>query len=179
MIRVNSNLQWDLDNLILQEVLKFPNVMFTCSADGIGQKFNYIRRGGDWKKFSKNYDFLRSQENVKLRVNTVFFVLTAQELPQILDYFHDRNAFDHTINQCGMGQNHLRSRNLPTKVKEKVRANIENLLEKYKNNLNTSGCIKNCLFELDNTKTQEYDNYLDSIDRIQGSNWRLLYPELT
>lgn len=178
IIRVNSNLQWDLDNAILQEILKFPNVMFTCSADGIGEKFNYIRRGGNWGKFINNYEFLRLKSNVKLRVNTVFFVLTAQELPEILDYFFDKNVFDHTINQCGMGQNHLRSRNLPSNIKNNVRSSLENLLEKYQDSLNTSGCIKNCLRELDNSKTQEYKEYLDSIDRIQGSNWRSLYPEL-
>ena len=35
-IRVNSNLMWSRDNLVLEEILKFPNVLFTCSADATG-----------------------------------------------------------------------------------------------------------------------------------------------
>ena len=179
LIRVNSNLQWDKDNNeILKEILKFPKVMFTCSVDGIGEKFNYARRGGNWQKFIDNFDFLQNQSNVDTRTNTVFFVLTAQELPEILDYFYKRNVYDHTINQCSMGQDHLRCRNLPDEIKSKVIKNLESCLVKYKDNLNTCGCIKNCLTELNNPKTDDYHDHFDKIDLLQGSNWRKLYPEL-
>jgi len=180
-IRVNSNMQWQQNNAILQEILKFPNVLFTCSVDGMGDKFNYIRRGGNWDKTLANIKFLKAHSNVKLRANTVFFVLTAQELPAIIDYFMEEiGSIDHTVNQLSMGQDRLRCRNLPNKIKNTVREQLNKTFLKYENNLNIAGNIKNCLIELDhNHDSDEYKKYFDKIDVLQGSNWRKLYPELT
>jgi MoaA/NifB/PqqE/SkfB family radical SAM enzyme len=179
LIRVNSNMQWKQDNAIIQEILKFPNVMFTCSIDGLGEKFNYIRRGGNWNVTLNNIQFLQAQTNVDLRANTVFFVLTAQELPDIIDYFmQEIGAIDHTINQVTMGQERLRCRNLPIHIKNQVKIKLEKYLVKYSNNLNISGNIKNCLVELEYDAADDYRQYFDDIDLLQGSNWRKLYPEL-
>jgi len=179
LIRVNSNMQWKQDNAVIQEILSFPNVMFTCSIDGLGEKFNYIRRGGNWNRTLDNIKFLQAQTNVDLRANTVFFVLTAQELPDIIDYFMEEiGAIDHTINQVTMGQEKLRCRNLPVQIKKQVKARLEDYLVKYNNNLNISGNIKNCLLELEHDAVDDYKQYFDDIDRLQGSNWQNLYPEL-
>ena len=180
-IRVNSNMQWRQDNAILQEILKFPNVLFTCSVDGMGDKFDYIRRGGNWHKTLANIKFLKTRSNVDLRANTVFFVLTAQELPAIIDYFMDEvGSIDHTVNQLAMGQDRLRCRNLPDEIKNTVREQLNQTFLKYEDNLNIAGNIKNCLIELDNDHdSDEYKKYFDKIDVLQGSNWRTLYPELT
>lgn len=180
-IRVNTNMQWKQDNPIIKEILKFPNVLFTCSIDGMGPEFDYIRRGGDWETTLSNIKFLQSQPNVDIRANTVFFVLTAQRIPQIIDYFMEEiGSIDHTINQCAMGQYHLRSRNLPMQIKNAVREKLLHTFDKYQNNLNIAGNIKNCLSELDNdSESEEYKSYFDGIDKLQGTNWRNLYPELS
>jgi len=181
IIRINSNMQWRQDNPVLKEILKFPNVLFTCSIDGMNQKFDYIRRGGSWQKAIANIRFLQEHPNVKIRANTVFFVLTAQELPSIIDYFMDEiGSMDHTVNQCGMGQTHLRCRNLPDNIKNKVRDALTETFQKYQSNLNIAGNLKNCLDELDHDGDSiGYRTYFDKIDKIQGSNWRQLFPELT
>ena len=181
IIRVNTNMQWKQDNQVLQEILKFPNVLFTCSIDGMGDKFDYIRRGANWNKTLANIKFLKAQSNVDLRANTVFSVLTAQELPEIIDYFMEEiGSIDHTINQLSMGQERLRCRNLPDEIKNKVREQLNKTFLKYETNLNIAGNIKNCLIELDNNHdSDEYKKYFDKIDVLQGSNWRKLYPELT
>ncbi len=180
LLRVNSNMQWRQDNQVLQEILKFPNVLFTCSIDGMGDKFNYIRRGGNWETAIENIKFLKKHPNIDLRANTVFFVLTAQYITDIIDYFmQEIGSIDHTINQVGMGQDHLRCRNLPLPIKIKVKEKLEKCFEKYKSNLNIAGNIKNCLFELDNDGEQtHFRKYFDMIDKRQGSNWRKLFPEL-
>src|SRR6056300_714775 len=102
LVRVNSNLTWDTDNKIIQEILKFPNVLFTCSSDSTGSKFNYIRRGADWSVFERNIRFLQ-QFPVKIRVNSVNSVLTAFDLTDTIDFYNDKFGItDYTINQCGM-----------------------------------------------------------------------------
>jgi len=181
LIRVNTNMQWKQNNPIIQEILKFPNVLFTCSIDGMEEEFNYIRRGGDWKVTLANIKFLQSHTNVEIRANTVFFVLTAQRIPQIIDYFMEEvGSMDHTINQCQMGHDDLRARNLPTHIKNKVRQDLTQTFDKYKDKLNIAGNLKNCLLELDNEASSDlYKQYFDHIDKLQGSNWRKLFPELT
>ena len=58
-------------------------------------------------------------------------------------------------------------------------SSYRNTFEKYKDNLNIAGNLKNCLFELENNKeNSEYKSYFDMIDSRQGSDWRKLYPEL-
>jgi len=179
-LRVNTNLQWNTSNSIVQEILKFPNVTFTCSVDGIGDKFNYIRRGANWERTVQNIEFLKQQSNVQLRVNTVFFVLTGQELPDIIDYFmQDIGVMDCTINQIEMGHDDLRCRNYAPEIKSRVRSRIENYLTKYVDNLNICGNLKNCLIELEHDATDSYKEYLDHIDGLQGTNWGKLWPELT
>ena len=174
-------MQFKQNNPVLQEVLKFPNVLFTCSIDGIGEKFNYIRRGGSWNKTIENIKFLQDHPNVDLRANTVFFVLTAQEICEIIDYFmEDVGSIDHTINQIAMGHPYLRCRNLPENIKESVRDNLSKTFVKYKSDLNIAGNIKRCLLELDEAgSSEQYKSYFDRIDSFQGTDWRKLYPELT
>ena len=111
----------------------------------------------------------------------MFSVLTAQELPEIIDYFMEEiGSIDHTINQLSMGQERLRCRNLPDEIKNKVREQLNKTFLKYKTNLNIAGNIKNCLIELDNNHDSvEYKKYFDNIDILQGTDWRKLYPELT
>ena len=77
-----------------------------------------------------------------------------------------------------MGQDHLRSRHLPIDIKNRVRQNLKKAFEKYNHDLNIAGNLKNCIDELDYTGNDDYQQYFDDIDLLQGSNWRKLYPEL-
>jgi len=106
--------------------------------------------------------------------------LTAQDITNIIDYFmQEIGSIDHTINQVSMEQDHLRCRNLPQLIKDEVRQKLNDTFIKYQNNLNIAGNLRNCLLELDNDgESADYKKYFDSIDKIQGSNWRKLFPEL-
>jgi hypothetical protein len=170
---------WNQDNPVLKEILKFPDVLFTCSADSIGSKFDYIRRGAQWNKFIENLQFLSLHKNIRIRINSVFFVLSAVNLIDTIDYFKNNfNINDFTINQCGLGQTHLRSRNLSLQQKEQCRININLALDQYKNNLNLVGQLKNCLYELDYEQDESYVNYLTHIDQLAGTNWRTTFKDL-
>lgn len=178
LVRVNSNLTWDKDNKIIQEVLRFPNVLFTCSSDSTGTKFNYIRRGADWSVFEQNIKYLQ-QFPVKLRINSVNTVMTALDLTDTIDFYHDKYGIDdYTINQCGMEHTYLRTRNMPAAIKDQVKNKIIKSIEKYNYNLNLVGSLRNCLSELEQNKTEDYSDFLDNIDKLANTNWRKVFPEL-
>jgi MoaA/NifB/PqqE/SkfB family radical SAM enzyme len=178
-IRVNSNLMWDQDNAVIEEILKFPNVLFTCSADALGKQFEYIRRGGSWDKFLKNLRFLQQHKHVKIRINSVFFVMSAMSLVDTIKYFKNNfDVQDFTINQCDMDQVQLRSRNLSVLQKSKCRSSINAALIEFQDNLNLCGQLQNCLRELDHVQDHTYVNYLESIDQLAGTNWQTTFEEL-
>lgn len=179
LIRVNSNMMWDKTNEIVKEILKFPNVLFTCSADNLEQKFEYIRRGAVWNKFIENLNYLASMPNVKIRINSVFFVLSALDLIKTIDYFHHNHKVeDFTINQCEMGHSYLKCRNLPDQIKQQVRNNLEQGKIKYANNLNLVGSFNNCLAELDRSGNENYKQYFEKIDQLSGNCFNTVFKEL-
>ena len=180
LIRVNSNLMWNKDNSIVKEILKFPNVMFTCSADNLGSKFEYIRRGASWQKFIENLVFLSNMPNVEIRLNSVFFVLSALDLIETIDYFYNNHKVKNfTINQCSMGHTYLRSRNLPDGIKDLVRKNLQTAIStKYASDLNLVGSFNNCLEELNQDCTESYVEYFDHIDSLAGTSFKSLFSDL-
>lgn len=179
LIRVNSNMMWRQDNRILREILKFPRVIFTCSADNIGERFEYIRRGASWTTFVENLNYLKRFNNVEIRINSVFFVLSALDLAQVIDYFStDHGVRNFTINQCGMGHTYYRCRNLTQPVKDQVRQQLHQLQSRQTHDLNLLGSINNCLNEIDQAWEESYHACLDSVDVLAGTQWRKVFTEL-
>jgi len=175
-IRINTNLSFTRTNPIIEELKKFPRVLFTISADIADEKkFNYIRRGASWNVFLKNLEELKKL-HFTWRVNSVFFVATALYLPNTQEYF--MNNFDihnFTINQLGMDHNELRCRNLPQKVKQEV---IDKLIAHKEKYSQLTGQIDNCLNEVQRPIEESYIKFFDGVDDHAGTNWRQVFLEL-
>jgi organic radical activating enzyme len=178
-IRVNTNMMWSQDNRIIEEILKFPRVLFTCSADNLGTRFEYIRRGAKWNTFVDNLAYLKRFDNVEIRINSVFFVLSALDMPRVIDFFRTQYQIENfTINQCGMGHTYYQCRNLDESVKIQVRHQLEGLKTKYAHDLNLLGSLNNCIQELDRPKEECYRDKLDGVDLRARISWTQLFPEL-
>ena len=179
LIRVNTNMMWQQDNAIIQEILKFPNVLFTCSADDTGDRFNYIRRGASWDKFISNLNYLQSHENVNVRINSVFFVSSATTITNTIDYFYNNHGIrDFTINQCAFGHTYLQCRNLSDNIKQQAKDKLIQALERYSTDFNLVGSFNNCICELDHCKEEDYKDYFEHIDHLEGTDWKLVFKEL-
>jgi sulfatase maturation enzyme AslB (radical SAM superfamily) len=175
-IRINTNMTFDLDNQIINELKKFPNVLVTISADSLNERFEYIRRGASWAKFCNNLTELQSY-HFKWRVNSVFFVCSALQLTNTFNFFRDNFKInDFTINQLHMDHPDLKARNLPQKVKEQCLALYE---QEVNQDENLKGQLANCIHEIKQTKTHSYREYLNKIDTLTGKNWQNIFPELT
>lgn len=178
VIRINTNMMFDADNQIINEIKKFPNVLFTISVDEMNERYNYIRRGANWDKFIHNLKELQKL-HFTWRVNTVFFVGSAMNLAKTQQYFIDNfNIDDFTINQLFMGHTDIRARNLSDKNKEQC---IESLVEHqnlHRANKNLRGNIDNCLRELSYARDEDYRGFFDKVDQKAGTNWRELFTEL-
>lgn len=180
LLRVNSNLTWDRNNIIVKEIMKFPNVLWTASADDIGERFDYIRHGAQWNQFIKNLDWLKGT-HAQIRVNSVFFINTATRITETHEFFRERYQInDFTINQCEMEHPYLRPRNLSDRLKQIAREKISSYRLKYHADNNLQGQLETCLKELQHeSNDSDYHSYFDDIDRKRGTNWRIIFPELT
>lgn len=176
--RVNSNMMFDDNNEFIKELLKFKNVMFTISVDGMGDRFNYIRRGADWNTLLKNVSRMR-ETHADCRINSVFFVGTASSIIDIHAFF--RNEFgidDFTINQESMDHPEIWARNLPDRVKESITKDMEDYMKSNDGNINLKGQLLNCLEEIKQPQERSYVEFFDAVDAKAGTNWREVFPEL-
>lgn len=178
VIRINTNMTSSLDNPVLNELRRFPNVLFTISADAMGDRFNYIRRGADWNEFLHNLEELQKL-HFTWRVNSVFFVASALYLTDTHKFFMDNYGItDITINQVAMDHFQLQCRNLPAVTKQQTVNKITEFRATYKTNTNLYGQLTNCLAELAHEPDMSYVDFFEQADRRAGTDWRNLFPEL-
>ena len=178
-IRINTNLSFIDTNPVIEELKKFPNVLFTISADvAHKEKFNYIRRGADWNAFLKNLTTLK-KTHFTWRVNSVFFVATALYLADTQEYFMNNFGIsDFTINQVEMDHSELQCRNLSEKLKHETMIKLLIHKEKYHSNKNLVGQIDNCLIELQRPIEESYVDFFNKVDARAGSDWKTTFLEL-
>jgi len=178
LIRINTNMMFDEDNPIVKEILKFPKVLVTMSADAMGDRFNYIRRGANWHRFVQNLDRLH-KTHFTWRLNSVFFVGSVLYLSDTQKFFVDNYGVDDfTINQFAMGHPNLACRNLTTELKQQCRDKLLQYQSDYKHNKNLVGQLTNCITELNLEGMPAYKDYFESIDKKAGTNWAGTFPEL-
>lgn len=178
VIRINTNMMFNEDNPIVKELLEFPKVLVTMSADAMGDRFNYIRRGANWHHFIKNLDRLY-KTHFTWRLNSVFFVGSVLHLSDTQKFFVDNyDINDFTINQLAMDHPELACRNLTAGLKQQCRDKLLQHQNAYKNNKNLSGQLTNCITELDTDGIPAYKDYFESIDKKAGTHWSATFPEL-
>jgi molybdenum cofactor biosynthesis enzyme MoaA len=181
-IRINSNISVANDkNPVFLEIKKFKNVLWTISADTVGEKFNYIRNGGDWDSTLKNLETIKSLSH-QIRLNAVFFIGNVVDMFDTLEYFiREHGIVDITINQLSRHK-YLLARNSPESLKIEAKNKLQKLLDAniipYKSNAYYN--IARCQKEIDQSveNSTGYVEYFTRLDVIRGTNWRQIFPEL-
>lgn len=181
-IRINSNISVANDNnAVFLELKKFKNVLWTISADTVGEKFNYIRNGGDWNLTLKNLETIKSLGH-QLRLNAVFFIGNVVDIFNTLEYFiREHGIVDITINQL-TEHKYLLARNSPETLKIQSKNQLKKLLDAniipHKSNsyYNVARCLKEIEQPIENSTG--YIEYFTRLDKIRGTNWQQAFPEL-
>ena len=181
-IRINSNISMAVDsNPVFAELKRFKNVLWTISADSQGDRFNYIRNGGDWTQFLTNLEQLKIIGH-KLRINLVWFVGSVSCLFDTIEFFiREHNITDITVNQLA-GHPYLLARHAPEHVKQQAAQRLDQLLNsnlidpKSNSWYNIARCSKE--LEHPDRDPQGYVDYFDSLDRMRGTQWQSIFTEL-
>ena len=177
-IRVNTNMHWEKNNRVFKALLKFKNVQLTMSVDALNEKFGYIRNGADWDTFKKNLEFIRTNTNFGIRVNTIFSVINAVDICNLIKYFYEQNIKDITINLCTT-PSPIDAKNYPKDKKRKVIQDILDLIKTLPaEDVNLIANLKNCIDRIQLDNEQPYMDCLDQITRKHQQDWRSVFKDL-
>ena len=153
-------------NKLYKILQTYKNVQLTMSADGLGEQFEYIRSGSKWKTFIDNLQMIKKDTNFDIRINTIFSIINAKELPNLLDYFYSTlDIKDITINLV-VDPKELDAINYPENKKQNIIDNLYQALNKIAiEHTNLRNNIKNCIKHIAQPKTHSYIEYLNHMTR--------------
>lgn len=177
-LRINTNMQWQKSNKLYQILKNFKNVQLTMSADAVKEKFNYIRNGASWTTFIENIKMVRNETQFQLRINTIFSIINANELDELIDYFYNKlDIKDITINILYIPIE-LDSRNYPVNKKQNVINKLLKIQDNISNNTNLKNNLQNCIDQIQKTNQYDYNDCLDKITQKHQKNWREVFTDL-
>jgi len=178
-MRINTNMQWIENNPLLKVLLDYKNVLLTMSADAVGEKFEYIRNGSKWKLFADNIEYIKSKTNFDLRVNTIFSIINADRICDLIEYFYfDQGIQDITINLLYQPEP-LDARNYPQSKKQAIVTRLTEMKERIGiANRNLSNNIQNCIMQIQLPNQHEYEASMDRLTMKHPKNWRKVFTDL-
>jgi molybdenum cofactor biosynthesis enzyme MoaA len=177
-LRINTNMHWNRNNKLYEILKNFKNVQLTMSADAMEEKFEYIRNGASWNTFIENIKMVRQETNFKLRLNTIFSVINANNIDQLIDYFYNKlDVQDITINVLN-NPKEIDSRNYPPNKKQNIVEKLKKIYNTVYNNTNLKHNIQNCIDQIQKTNLYDYNGCLDKITLKHGKNWRRVFTDL-
>jgi len=178
-MRINTNMQWIENNPLLKVLLDYKNVLLTMSADAVGEQFEYIRNGSKWKLFADNIEYIKSKTNFDLRVNTIFSIINADRICDLIEYFYfDQGIQDITINLLYQPEP-LDARNYPQSKKQAIVTRLTEMKERIGiANRNLSNNIQNCIMQIQLPNQHEYEASMDRLTMKHPKNWRKVFTDL-
>lgn len=179
-LRINTNLS-HTNTGVFGLIQKFKNVHWTVSVESIKEQYEYIRFGGNWKKFLDNLKLIQSNNSHKITFNMLYFILNYDSIFDCVSYFKNlgfhNNSFVIGPLYTPIYFNIL---NLPDK-------DIENLKQKFMDEINKKpGFILQNSYEnilkylnepFDKNLKGTYNN-LKMLDKRRNVNSEMVFPKL-
>jgi radical SAM protein with 4Fe4S-binding SPASM domain len=128
-LRVNTNLS-NVDTKVATLIKQFKNVHWIVSVESTEKYYEYIRHGGNWKKFCNNLEEIKKIDGHKISFNMLYCVLNYLEIFRCIDYlislgFHN-NSF---VLGPVYTPIYLNILNLPNKKIQQARAELKSRID--------------------------------------------------
>src|SRR6056300_91961 len=196
-IRYNSN------GTVLEDKLfvlwsHFKEVTFNFSIDAYGDKNDYIRYPSQWKEIENNLRILDdSGTNVRINIASAVQLLNAPYLGELAEWKASQQFSKVNNMPFGGGlisthlvyfPSYLNVRVMPAELKEFTKKQIEVFVDRQKFNTNWNrspmgktrwmGLIEYMMAEDWSDKLPQTVNYLETLDKSRGTDFRKTFPEL-
>jgi len=128
-LRVNTNLS-NIDTKVANLIKQFKNVHWIVSVESTEKHYEYIRYGGNWKKFCNNLEEIKKINGHKISFNMLYCILNYLEIFRCIDYLTN---FGFHNNSFVLGPVYtpvyLNILNLPDKKIQQVRAELNRRID--------------------------------------------------
>lgn len=183
-VNILTNLSVDLkDNKIFKQLNGLPDVQWNISFETIGNKFEYVRHGAEWFKFTGNLRFLSSNTKRPLGAQPVYCMYSAFDLCDFYNFIDSEGYFGFVTWQILNNPVELDVFNHNRKIKLRAISEIERCVEKYdKYDLSTLINIKEKLitsFDFNTTeKLHKFNDRLENTLLNKKNTFSNLYPQI-
>jgi len=179
-LRINTNLS-HTNTGVFELIQKFKNVHWTVSVESVEEQYEYIRFGGNWKKFLDNLKLIQSNNSHKITFNMLYFILNYDSIFDCVSYFKSLGFHNNSF-VIGPLYNpiYFNILNLPDK-------NIENLKEKFMHEINKKPgfLLQNSYENILKYLNEPFDknlkgtyNNLKMLDERRNINSEMVFPKL-
>jgi len=136
-IEIMTNLDADLDsNEIYQKAIGRQNVRWHVSMENIGQRFEFVRRGGNWDRQQHNIHKLYNEKasSIPITIQSQYCVYSALNLPELYKWFSPfRDHMSLALSEGLTDPESLNFFNYPEKYKEQSLIDLEACAAEYSN----------------------------------------------
>ena len=164
----------------------FKSVEIAASIDMMGERAELHRYGTDWKKISQHLHTVRFDiPNVSLTPQITITALSIGYLPELLTYFVDELEFtneDKIYFNMALWPENLNPQLLPKSIKELYTNKLQSFLDNTEYRSLCEPVINSTLTEMNEVdksdKFEDMTYYLNQLDNIRPTNWKVLWPEI-
>lgn len=196
-IRYNSN-GTELNEKLFVLWSKFQEVTFNFSIDAYSEKNDYIRHPSQWNTIEKNLKILdESGTNIRINIASAVQLLNAPYLDELAEWKASQHF--HKVNNMPFGgglisthlvyfPSYLNVRVLPDELKKFTKHRIESFIDRQKFNTEWirspmgkrrwEGLVDYMMAEDWSDKLPQTVNYLETLDKSRGTDFRKTFPEL-
>lgn len=122
-------------NKIAQKLLKEPNLHIGVSFETVGDRYEYVRHGAQWKIFDSNIDYIKSHRpEVDIDAHSLYSIYSAFNLLEFYEYIVSKGAFNNVLWNLleSSGSNeHASVFKLSRPLKEMAVEEINRVVEKF------------------------------------------------
>ena len=196
-LRYNSN-GTELNEKLFVLWSYFKEVTFNFSIDAYGDKNDYIRYPSQWNTIEKNLKILDSSgTNIIINVAAAVQLLNLPYIDELASWKSSQSFSKVNILPFGGGlisthlvyfPSYLNVRVMPQELKNFTKNKVEQFIDKQKFNTEWlkhpmgrprwEGLIKYMMAEDWSDKLSQTINYLESIDKSRGTDFRKTFPEI-
>jgi len=187
-IQVVTNLKANLEkNLVFNELKRKQNVEWNLSFENVGERFEYVRKGGNWQQQIKNIEILKSIPAHKVTLLGVYCVHSALNLRELYEFAHSADIDIHL--QQLYNPTCLNILNFSKEIRQKAIDEIDavlnlpyfnNFMEKNQIFLNTMRQMLIDKSDEQPTVHKEFCNWIDQFESMAKPHKTFdeLWPEL-
>lgn len=158
---------------------EFKNVEIMFSADGVGEKFEYLRNPGKWHDFVNIFESTLKKENIYVNVCYSVSVFNVMYMYDFVRWFSKYNLPEHRLYFNIIWQpDYLSIRNLSTQSKQKIKEYLNNNQTKNKKLNNSVNQIIGLMFTTGENLEENFLEITNSLDKIRNEDFAKTFKEL-